>query len=771
MTDFVALFESELERAGIPSETPIKADGQLHRYRVAGDAKGRMNGWYRVIIDGDFCFAAFGCNKRGINEKWHTKIGAKEYTSADKERIRQRQEQIKKAEAESTARAAVKARELWTKAQSVDAHPYAERKGIPPRNVRQLYGKLVVPMYGDDGGKMQIVGLQFIDATGMKRFLTDARKIGCYASVNESGNSREVIHICEGYATAVSIYEAVHTPVVVAFDAGNLLPVAKVIRGKYPAARIIIAADNDQWTKKPDGTPWNPGIEGARAAAEAVGGRAVWPQFAHDAADKPTDFNDLHALAGLEAVREALVAEPEEPKIEAEIAENVQKTPDNVQEPGKEVQNTAPPNMSDWKRQLIQGKVVVEGFPFPYDAKSKFNSYLFLKHEALIEGMLIYNEFSDEVLIARCPPWDDPEKFKPHSIKNDEFFMIAAWLERVNIKVGQDVAGSAAVRVAMENPINPPKEYFERLKWDGKQRLDNWLLYYLGAEAQPAEYLRLVGSKWLIGAVMRVYEPGAKFDSVLILEGEQDLGKSTAFRLLATFGEESLFLDSVGDVRNKDTLMAMQGKLIIELAELASFKKAENEEIKGFISRQVDEYRPPYGRTNVKRPRRFVFGGTVNPEGEEGYLTDNTGNRRYWPVRCGKIDLEALSADRYQLWAEAVYRYKQGERTWLSREEVTYSTAEQRKRQIEDAWQDNIEDIIKNEWRITVDEICKKLELKPRDVNNQTKKRIKNSLRMLGWVENRQPGEGRIWNPRERGVPQYKKSSEQSELELESVIE
>ena len=158
--------------------------------------------------------------------------------------------------------------------------------------------------------------------------------------------------------------------------------------------------------------------------------------------------------------------------------------------------------------------------------------------------------------------------------------------------------------MAKEQSINPPREYLSRLTWDGKPRLDTWLTYYLGADEQPPEYLALVGSKWLIGAVSRVFEPGCKFDSVLILEGSQGLGKSMALRSLATFGGQDFFLDSVGDIRSKDTLMTMQGKLIVEIAELASFKKSINEEIKAFIS-QVHEYRPPYGRTVLKRPAIF----------------------------------------------------------------------------------------------------------------------------------------------------------------------
>jgi predicted P-loop ATPase len=348
-------------------------------------------------------------------------------------------------------------------------------------------------------------------------------------------------------------------------------------------------------------------------------------------------------------------------------------------------------------------------------------------------------------MLVREPPWEERD-FVPRPIRDDDFFMLAAQLEYCGIKVGKDVAADAAVRVAKENSINPPREFLARLEWDGKPRLDSWLAYYLGADAQPPEYLAMVGAKWLIGVVSRVFRPGTKFDSVLILEGEQGLRKSTALRVLATFHGEDFFLDSVGDIRSKDTLMTMQGKLIVEIAELASFRKSENEEIKAFITRQVDEYRPPYGRTVLKRPRYFVLAGSTN-ELDDGYLTDDTGNRRYWPVKCGGIDVESLERDAMQLWAEAVVRYREGERTWLTKEEAVLSTHEQKQRFLEDAWQERIAEIVKFEPSLKLDDVLTKLELKPRDISNMVKKRVKNSLKQLGWCETRRAGEGRVWRP------------------------
>lgn len=521
-------------------------------------------------------------------------------------------------------------------------------------------------------------------------------------------------------------------------------------------------------SRRADGSCFNPGLEKAWLAAKAIGALVTYPDFREDDPEKATDWCDFALRHGREKTAEAFFSRlvdpavtplPDTPCGDKPCEDRCPPPAPHPPEPPPEwatsdqglsaTQAAALP--SDWRARLIPGKEVAEGYPFPFDGKSKTNAYLFLRHHRLFKDLLCYNEFTDAVMLARTPPWEEPDDFSPRAIRDDDFFMLAAHLEYCDISASKETAADAAIRVAKEHAINPPREFLSRLEWDERPRLDAWLAYYLGAEDQPPEYLAMVGVKWLVGAVSRVFEPGCKFDSVLILEGSQGLGKSMALRSLATFHGQDFFLDSVGDVRSKDTLMTMQGKLIVEIAELASFRKTENEEIKAFITRQVDEYRPPYGRTVVKRPRYFVLAGSTN-ELDDGYLTDDTGNRRYWPVKCGTIDAEALGRDAEQLWAEAVRRYKAGERTWLTREEASCSAVEQKRRYVEDAWQDRIAGIVQHEWTVRIDDVLTKLELKPRDINNMVKKRVKNSLRQLGWRETRRAGEGRVWRPGEGDV-------------------
>jgi putative DNA primase/helicase len=741
-------FLAAMRHHGLTPPEQAVADGEIHRFR-SGPEHG-LNGFYRLVIvpahgGGDIGFGLIGCWKRDVNEKWCSR-DLTALAEPDRKAMRKARDDLRQKDEAAAKQAAAKAASIWGAAGPADpAHPYLAAKGIGPKGLRQYKDKLLVPVRRDGA----MTSLQFIGPDGAKRFLTGGKVDGAYASLGGGDAGRDVILIAEGFATAASLNAATGLPAVVGFNAGNLLAVAKAIREKYPAARIVVAGDNDQWTMV-RGQKVNVGRQRAVEAAKAVGGGFVLPPFSEDDAAHGTDWNDYALRNGLPATKQAFDTlagfagqQPPEPPPHDGVSDY----------PTDDAPDAAPPwarpltnsQAGDWKARLIPGKEVAEGHPFPFDGKSKTNAHLFLTHHHRFEGMLSYNEFTDAVMLIRRPPWEQGD-FAPRSLRDDDFFMLAANLEYCDISVSKDTAADAAVRVAKEHPINPPREFLSRLEWDRKPRLNTWLTYYLGADDQPAEYLALVGAKWMIGAVSRVFEPGCKFDSVLILEGKQGLGKSMALRALATFGGQDFFLDSVGDIRSKDTLMTMQGKLIVEIAELASFRKSENEEIKAFITRQVDEYRPPYGRTVLKRPRYFVLAASTN-EIDDGYLTDDTGNRRYWPVKCKSIDAESVERDATQLWAEAVARYSAGERSWLTREETVFSVQEQKERFVEDAWQERIANIVRHDFTARVDEVLEKLELKPKDVNNLVKKRVKNSLRQLGWVETRRAHEGRVWRP------------------------
>lgn len=307
------------------------------------------------------------------------------------------------------------------------------------------------------------------------------------------------------------------------------------------------------------------------------------------------------------------------------------------------------------------------------------------------DGTLGFDEFRHAVMLLSPPPWIEP---KPKSWQErewtaDDDTRAAEWMQRHGIGVASRVVAEAATSVARGNPSHPVRNYINGLTWDGTPRLAGWLSRYLGASGN-ATYLAAVGSKWLIAAVARVMRPGTKVDEALILEGPQGAGKSTALRILA--GE--WFADRISDLASKDSLIELSGVWVVELAELDALSKAETTKIKSFMSSQVDRYRPPYGTRLEHVPRQCVFAGSTN---RDTYLRDETGGRRFWPVRTGTIDLDGLRRDRDQLWAEARDRFEKGGAWHLTAEEFSLAKVEQEARQEAGQWDEVIARFIVDE--------------------------------------------------------------------------
>jgi putative DNA primase/helicase len=292
-------------------------------------------------------------------------------------------------------------------------------------------------------------------------------------------------------------------------------------------------------------------------------------------------------------------------------------------------------------------------------------------------GMLSFNESAVRVEANRPTPWG---KSAGHWADNDDR-RTAEWLQREGIFVSSSLAGEAVQTVAMMDRRHPIRKYLAALPWDGKKRLDRWAATYLGAGKDIANKF---GRLWLISAVARVMRPGSKADCCLVLEGKQGIGKSSALRTLA--GE--WFTDQIADLGSKDAAMQCHGVWIVELAELDTVNRAESSRIKGFMSATFDRIRLPYGKNVVEWPRECVFAGSVN---HDAYLRDETGARRFWPVRCGRIDLEAIKRDRDQLWAEAVQQFNAGAAWWLQDQaSIEQAEAEQGERYQEGAWDHSI---------------------------------------------------------------------------------
>ena len=271
---------------------------------------------------------------------------------------------------------------------------------------------------------------------------------------------------------------------------------------------------------------------------------------------------------------------------------------------------------------------------------------------------IVYNQFKSSIDAIGKLPWKQIKA----GWSDADMACAKLYFERV-YKIWSPIKFKDALLAvtSSERIYHPIKEYFKTLKWDGVERLDSLLVDYLGAK--DSEYVRAVTRKTLCAAVTRIYKPGTKFDSILVLCGPQGIGKSTLFSKLGKeWYSDSL---SICDMKDKTAAEKLQGYWLLELGELAGIKKVDVEIIKSFISRTDDKFRKAYGVNVESNPRSNIIVGTTNSEG--GFLRDITGNRRFWPVMVsGNSNLKPWDLkDVDQIWAEALYRYEEGEELYL----------------------------------------------------------------------------------------------------------
>lgn len=270
---------------------------------------------------------------------------------------------------------------------------------------------------------------------------------------------------------------------------------------------------------------------------------------------------------------------------------------------------------------------------------------------------IAYNEHSCGISIrdAELLPW---EQLKP-GWSDADLASLTAYLDRVYHIFSPSKLKNALLTITAERSFHPIKEYLEGLPaWDGKKRLETLLIDYLGAE--DSSYVRAVTRKTLVAAVARVYEPGIKFDTVLVLSGPQGIGKSMFFaKLGGVWFSDSL---TISDMRDKTGAEKLQGFWIMEIGEMNGIKKVEVETVKSFASRQDDKFRVAYGTVVESHPRQCVICGTSN---SQHFLRDVTGNRRFWPVQVtGECEKHPWNMDKAlleQIWAEALTLYNAGE--------------------------------------------------------------------------------------------------------------
>ena len=326
-------------------------------------------------------------------------------------------------------------------------------------------------------------------------------------------------------------------------------------------------------------------------------------------------------------------------------------------------------------------------------------------------------------------PWEDV----------DDLYLMVYAQSQVGLDIGKETTRSAVDFYARQHQKHAVRDWLGGLPaWDMEPRLGTFMSKYLGAEQNA--YTASAGTNFLVSLIARVMRPGCKADCMPILEGQQGLLKSTALRVLAG---DHWFGELTNDLDDKDALISLQGRWLIEIPELDSILKADPKTVKRLLSTQSDRFRAPYDRRAGDHPRQFIFAGTTN---EDDYLKDHTGGRRFWPIACSSVDIEALAQDREQLFAEALLAFQQGLPWWEMPESAKLEVAA---RTEHDPWQEIIalwiSKSVKAGPKLTIAIVADEaLGIPGSGVHVGISKRIAKCLRALGWTDKRKTGE-RFW--------------------------
>ena len=349
-----------------------------------------------------------------------------------------------------------------------------------------------------------------------------------------------------------------------------------------------------------------------------------------------------------------------------------------------------------WKKKLKYTKKGLE--------KTVENCELIFANDPELEGIAL-NELTNQIEVAADHPVPWPRGDEAWTDADDAglyTYVARAWTD-----FPRQVVQDQLILAARRRAFHPVRAFLDKLpEWDGEPRAETLLVDFLGAEDNV--FTREATVKILTAAVARAYKPGTKFDNILVIEGPQGCGKSTLVSVLAG----SWFSDdlSFNDMKDKTASEKIQGCWVVEISELAGMRKSEMETIKSFISRQVDKYRPAYGRNTECRPRQCVFFGTVNAI-EGGYLRDITGNRRFWSIHCtgtgSRRPWTITREERDQIWAEMLFRYRDlGEDSLVLSEKAAKLAAQKQTEALET---DDAEGIVEQYLNLLVPENWKKM--------------------------------------------------------------
>jgi putative DNA primase/helicase len=623
--DIERSFIEHLSSLGIApaSDADVRADGKKRRYRIEGDKPRERNGEYCLYADEHPAgWAKSYSAKHGVEySTWSAgKNGADagDFNQAyfeERERRRQEKAAEERRKLKHGARSANAA--IRTMTQPRKDHPYIRRKGLSfplPSGVGQIGSDLIVPLRDAKG---EIWNRQAISPDGTKMFLP-GRKAGCYFEIEGDG---DVVYVVEGLATGITVHEATGKRVVVAFDAGNIRRVVEALASVY-AGRMVIAADNDRRT------PGNPGMKAALDTGVEFEIPVVSPDFSPE--ENGNDWNDFALTHGIEKAADEITRQT-----------------------------------GEWFKEIESRSPVV---PWP-DVDNKGNP---LKTIGNVRAMLRH---------LGCTVWYDLVKKQPRynvpgttfcCDNRDNAFLahLLSECHKHHFKIDKTMMDLYLFEIQDGYRRHPVREWIVSRTWDGTDRFRALADTLRLDEGFPPSLRDLLLRRWLVSCVAAAFagdDENLQFRGVLVLQGEQAIGKSLWLRSLTPDGSDWFLGGLTLDVKDKDSVIKAISHWIVELGELdATFKAQDVSRLKQFITQGDDTLRLPYAPKPATYKRRTVYCASVNP----GYfLADSTGNTRWWtvPVRECRFD---HGIDMQQLWAQVRSWYASGERHWLDKEET-----------------------------------------------------------------------------------------------------